>query len=68
MGTGNVQWQRTYGGAYGDAALSIWQTSDGGYIVTGFTDQRFENGSEVFVLKLGAACPQAASPKRPEAC
>jgi len=34
---GNVQWQRTLGGSNDDKALSIQQTSDGGYIVAGWT-------------------------------
>ncbi len=35
---GNVQWQKTYGGKDDDEAYSIQQTSDGGYIVAGYTD------------------------------
>ena len=31
----NIQWQKSLGGAYHDAAYSITQTSDGGYIVAG---------------------------------
>src|SRR5213083_940984 len=34
---GNIVWQRTYGGQYDDGARSIQQTSDGGYVVAGFT-------------------------------
>jgi hypothetical protein len=32
---GNLQWAKTYGGAYEDAGYSVQQTSDGGYIVAG---------------------------------
>ena len=35
--SGNLLWQRTYGGSNHDSANSIRQTSDGGYIVAGFT-------------------------------
>ncbi|SFT84530.1 Por secretion system C-terminal sorting domain-containing protein [Chryseobacterium formosense] len=34
---GNIEWQKTYGGAYQDIAKSVKQTTDGGYIVTGNT-------------------------------
>ncbi|MEF3167805.1 MAG: hypothetical protein K6360_00495 [Deltaproteobacteria bacterium] len=33
--SGNVAWQKTYGGTSCDEAFSIQQTSDGGYIVAG---------------------------------
>jgi len=35
--SGNLQWNKTYGGAVGEEALSVQQTSDGGYIVAGET-------------------------------
>ncbi|KQS94294.1 T9SS type A sorting domain-containing protein [Chryseobacterium sp. Leaf394] len=36
--TGNLQWQKTYGGGGNDMANSICQTSDGGYIIAGFSN------------------------------
>lgn len=36
-GTGNVEWEKTYGDNIGGYAYSIEQTSDGGYIVGGYT-------------------------------
>ena len=33
--SGNVQWQKTLGGTFGDEGDSIQQTADGGYIVAG---------------------------------
>lgn len=33
---GNVEWQKCFGGTSRDAALSVQQTSDGGYIVSGY--------------------------------
>ena len=46
---GAVTWQKTYGGAGGDYANSIQQTSDGGYIVAG-------NGSHsAWLIKLDAS-------------
>jgi hypothetical protein len=38
---GNVTWAKTIGGAYFDVAYSIQQTSDGGYIITGYMDGAF---------------------------
>jgi len=35
--SGNMQWNRTYGGASLDEAYSLVQTSDGGYALAGFT-------------------------------
>lgn len=35
--TGAIEWQRSLGGSDGDAAHSIQQTKDGGYIVAGFS-------------------------------
>ncbi len=36
-GEGAVDWQKTYGGSADDYASSIQQTSDGGYILAGYT-------------------------------
>jgi hypothetical protein len=35
--TGNLQWNKTYGGTKGDVLPSVRQTSDGGYIAAGYT-------------------------------
>ncbi len=35
--TGNIQWQKTIGGNYYDYSSSIQQTTDGGYILGGFS-------------------------------
>lgn len=34
---GNIVWQKTYGGQAQDIATSVKQTTDGGYIVTGYS-------------------------------
>jgi uncharacterized delta-60 repeat protein len=54
---GDVVWQKTYGGGYGDWTLSIpiRQTSDGGYIVAGGTESFGAGGIDVWVLKLDAS-------------
>ncbi|MDK9716486.1 MAG: hypothetical protein OEL57_01090 [Trichlorobacter sp.] len=49
--SGNVEWQKTYGGEGYDSANAIQQTTDGGYIVAGFTNS-FESNGDAWVLKL----------------
>lgn len=55
---GTTQWQKYYGGTSSDAAYSIQQTTDGGYIVAGETnssntDVTNNNGSfDYWILKL----------------
>jgi hypothetical protein len=53
--SGQVQWQKTYGGGYSDVARSIQQTSDGGYIVAGWTLSFGAGNYDVWVLKLNAS-------------
>jgi uncharacterized delta-60 repeat protein len=51
---GNIQWAKTYGGTHWDIAYSVQQTSDGGYIVAGYT-QSFGAGSKnIFLIKTNA--------------
>jgi len=49
---GNRVWQKTYGGKYNDGAYSIQQTTDGGYIVAGYTTSFGAGGYDVYILKL----------------
>lgn len=50
--SGNVQWQKPFGGTGKEIAYSIQQTSDGGYIATGRTDSFNEGGVDILVLKV----------------
>lgn len=50
--SGNIQWQKTYGGTDSDWANSIKQTSDGGYIVAGVTYSFGAGSADMWVLKL----------------
>jgi hypothetical protein len=52
VGTGT--WQKTYGGGNQDWANTIQQTSDGGYVVAGYTTTDIDNLKELWVLKLNA--------------
>jgi hypothetical protein len=49
---GNKIWEKTYGGSNDDLALSIQQTSDGGYIVAGETNFFGAEDWDVYVIKL----------------
>ncbi len=51
---GNIQWAKTYGGIYRDSATSVQQTSDGGYIVAGYTDSFGAGGRDIFLIKTDA--------------
>ncbi len=58
--TGNIQWQRSYGGSSADNPRSIIQTSDGGYAVCGYSwssdhdvDSNLGEG-DVWVLKVNS--------------
>ena len=49
---GEVEWQKTFGGEYDDGAKSIKQTTDGGYIVAGWTKSFGSGEGDVYILKL----------------
>jgi hypothetical protein len=51
---GNLQWAKTYGGTNWDDAFSVQQTSDGGYIVTGFTASFGAGTWDAFLIKTDA--------------
>lgn len=53
---GNMQFEKAYGGGSGDdVPRSVNQTSDGGYVVAGYTTSFGAGGRDVWVLKLDSA-------------
>jgi hypothetical protein len=54
-GSGNMIWRRTYGGPGFDRGLSVRETSDGGYIVTGFVESLGPGGTDVYLVRTDTA-------------
>jgi hypothetical protein len=51
---GNIIWAKTYGGTDWDFASSVQQTSDGGYIVAGYTLSFGAGLHDIFLIKTDA--------------
>ncbi|MBE0661083.1 MAG: T9SS type A sorting domain-containing protein [Bacteroidales bacterium] len=49
---GDSLWSQTYGGIYNDIAFEAQATSDGGYIIAGYTQLQGFNDVNVWLLKL----------------
>jgi arginine repressor len=53
--SGNVLWTKTIGGSYNDVANSIIQSSDGGYVVAGWTSSFGAGSADIYVVKLDSS-------------
>ena len=51
---GDTLWTRTYGGSFDDKAWSVQQTTDGGYIVAGWTDSFGAGNADFYVVKTNS--------------
>ncbi len=63
--TGTLQWSKTFGGIAEDAARSIVQTADGGFVVAGYTRSFGAGNADVYILKLdssGTTCGNSTTP------
>lgn len=53
--SGNLTWNKVWGGTNGEAGQSLIQTSDGGYAVAGETYSYGQGGSDAFLVKYDSA-------------
>ena len=53
--SGTEEWSKTFGGSSYDYAFSIQQTSDGGYIITGYTKLPSSSNFDIYLIKTDAS-------------
>ena len=51
---GDLLWEKTFGGADYDKGYSVRQTSDDGFIITGWTNSSGAGGTDVYLIKTDA--------------
>jgi len=53
--SGDIEWQRAYGGSSNDRAFFIQQTGDEGYVLAGYTRSFGAGGEDIWILKLSSS-------------
>jgi len=53
--SGDTLWARTYGGSREDRSYSVQQTSDGGYIIAGYTNSFGVGLTDVYLVKIDSS-------------
>jgi len=51
---GDTLWCKTYGGSLRDYSYSVSQTTDGGYILSGYTETFGAGGNDFYLIKVNA--------------
>jgi hypothetical protein len=65
-GNGNMVWEKTIGGINSDILLTAHQTTDGGYLLGGYSDSRIgydksqpcQGGNDFWIIKFSAPCSE----------
>jgi hypothetical protein len=52
--SGTIQWSNTYGGVLTDFGCSVTRSSDGGYVIAGWTDSFGAGNKDVYLVKTDA--------------
>lgn len=53
--SGDEIWNKTFSGSFNYVALSIIQTTDGGYIIAGYTDSLGAGEDDVYIIKTNSS-------------
>ncbi len=53
--SGSSQWEKTFGGSEGDWGCSVQQTSDGGFVILGYTASYGAGGTDVYLIKTDSS-------------
>lgn len=53
--SGNILWAKTYGAAGNEQGYDVSQTSDGGFIIIGYTDNAETSPNRAYLIKTNAA-------------